>query len=426
MNLTPSTILQDSIGHVPATIPEAFHVGHDIAKGMDIKRTWLKLDPDAKQSSYAPGEKIIIELPKGQSKGRMYDMLNGALRVKIAYTNNGTTPAYTRIEKGAWNLINRMRIMVGTEQIHDCTDYNMIRTFLWETETNTDVKASKVADIQGYSSTTNRALNNKVWWIALDHPFLNRVIHTGHYKDPIRIELTFEAALKCLESDVVGSSFTYALSEVKFYVPELSGNAQYEAALAANNSYAVNCSWLKYYRAPGSIAAAETLVTDTFKQKYSSVKKIDHIFRTYSTLDNPVTNDKKTTWIVPAITTIQYKLNDHVYPTEAIISGSATEEVEFFGCVWRGEYSSKNGNTGINNPYVRTASNDTSLWYIEFPFEDHPNHGFVGGISLNDTKSNLSYNLVSAAWHSVPTSNEIFITVDTIDKISNGSVRVFE
>lgn len=258
---------------------------------------------------------------------------HGFLILTATITKTGGT--YARLSQGAHTMFYRSRLVIGAYE-EECQYLNRLQTFLWNSRVQEDVQSSIGVDLLGFGTQFQRngwGAGPKDYTIALKIGFLtnNEIIPFKKLLEGGRqqafLELTLENPLAFIETD--GTNPQLTISNLRFNYEQIcSTDGSFEAKLAqvieSGNLKLGYDVWTVYQNA---------LLNNTndiqIQWTGNSLNTIANQIVDSSTQNNPLVNDKYSTWLKTlsnGATAFQYQhqINTNWIPQEAMLcSGDA-------------------------------------------------------------------------------------------------------
>lgn len=408
-------LLDDAGVYTSAKVPEGWIWNDDVSPAMDAERILTRCTP-ATSNVANPGDLIRFEIPNTG----MADFRQALLMFYFTATQTGGT--YVRPSLGLYTVIKKIRIIVGTKEICDVNDYNLLASFIQQTFSSSDSSQTGQA-LEGVGSTTTirngysagqrfgiairlECLTKKAWPVCL-------------MKEKMYWEITLDQALNVLESDGTSNvNFQLSLIELQYdqyVVPEWYKSALMRSKLCLKYT---NCNIVKQTM---TAASADYQISE----KSACMKAIVAIMRLQSAVGAaPTVNDKFITWNFNNALTYQVRHNGHYHPPQPV--DCTTWDIQgywhylrMFG-LWDFFNASENktGNVSINS-----TTFNTTRFIMPIELESFPHSHLISGKDAVQSTENIVFTIVLSA---TPAATEVdFLCFsEYIVTIDNGILTV--
>jgi len=321
-----------------------------------------KLSP-SNGSTFAAGSTINLDLPANLSN-QYYNFNQMYLKFKINVAGGDV-----KLDRaGAVSAIKRMQISTAGAQLYDLNNYNVLATALFDTDSNSEYKASSgnlmmgtLGDqLQGVelidASVTTFTVPLMLNPMSMTTP--HRMI-PAFSLSPIQFKITLESShgIGACSADAVAVSYTDV--ELVSLMCELSPGAQSKIDQITQGQYNILAN--SYINSQGNIAAAVTQVTVNLGVSVSSLERIIVVHRPDDTVSarSAFNLGNRTT---SGINEFQFLINSENYPSRPIICSDTPESYAEMLIASHSLTDFKAGNC-LNNGLAayNTAANSTSL-----------------------------------------------------------------
>ena len=300
-----------------------------VYKAPKVIRDYKIWRPENQQGYSTKGDNLIRwKIPSDE----ILDLKRSSLMMKVILEKTGGS--YIRLAQGC-PIIDRVRIVIGNAEM-DTQFYNRSMNYQWNTSISADIQASIGQDKMGYGTQTDRNAegadpNGTTYTIIMKSGILNNDILPmkilnqmgGKVKNAF-IEMTLAQPRQCLESD--GDNLQITVNQLEWDYYKLSGS-QWEADLASKISsgrFTFGYRDWTVFQNPVQSSSNDLMIP----WRGSSLNAIHTILVSGADLNNPLVNDRYTTWlkrltavgVVPTcdVTQYTYNFNNNWDPQEAI------------------------------------------------------------------------------------------------------------
>lgn len=317
------------LGSMPTSYPETL-VMPAPTKVPQIIRQEKRLQAQETNYRYTGNNIVTFNFPNAKP----IDFRDGFLFFDVVLT--GTPPAppavpYIRIADGAWNIINRFRMIFGSLE-DEIQYYNRLYSFLWTSSVDAEVKDTIGLDLLGVQSEATRNAwganpAGTSYVLPICHGFFRRgivpmnALSTGTNGQLLRVELTIENPNVCLESNY--SNLDIQIINLRWHYTECSSAdgsfEQQMCDMVRSGGYKIGFETWSVFQNPVLSSSPDIII----QWKGSALNYIVSLLQDNTVLNNPQINGKFYTWLkaLPGgsqITSYQHCLNEVWQPVEPV------------------------------------------------------------------------------------------------------------
>jgi hypothetical protein len=267
-----------------------------VYKAPKVERDYKIWRPENQQGYTTKGDNMIrFKIPD-----EILDLKRSTLMMRVTLEKTGGT--YVRLAQGC-PIIDRVRIVIGGTEM-DSQFYNRSMNYQWNTSVDSDIQATIGQDKMGYGTQTDRNAqgadpNGTIYSIIMKSGILNNDIlpmkilnQLGGKPKNAFIEMTLAQPRQCLESD--GDNLQITVSQLEWDYWQLSGEA-WEADLRKKiSSGSFKFGYRDWTVFQNSVQSAANDLQIPWRG--SSLNSIHTILVAGADLNNPLKNDRYTTW----------------------------------------------------------------------------------------------------------------------------------
>lgn len=263
------------------------------------------------------------------------DFHEGYLMMDIKLTKTGGT--YIRLAQGAWSVINKFRMVFGSME-DEIQYYNRLYSYIWNSSVEKDVEATIGHDLMGIGTEAERNANGASvsgvsYVIPMLHGFFRsgiipmNALSTGQNGQLLRVELTLENALMCVETDGINPQIQ--ITNLRWHYTETSSpDGSFERSMfdmVRSGGYKIGFESWTVYQNPVINSAPDVII----QWKGAALNSVVSVLVDSSVSANPAISNKFTTWLKTlgggaTLLSYQHSVNEMWYPVEAIdTSGNA-------------------------------------------------------------------------------------------------------
>jgi hypothetical protein len=370
----------------------------------------------AESSTYNPRDRISIFMPP-----RMSDLRDASLQFQVAQT--GTLPT---IERGIWNIFNRIRVLIGSTPVVDINQFSIlsnIRSLEWPDNYETQFGALA----EGYANSPAPSAGYK-YGLRLGAlvPFLHQVLPLQKLNEQMIIELYLDDPARCM--DVAAADGNYSVSNVEYHYSILTMSAAWDALWSSTLAAApMTKSFVNYsHYSENSLLLNATSSSISLPFRYQSLLGLMKVARNSGTVANQATLDKLRTFNSNGVTQSYYSIDGVRAPLDA------KQGVSDFAIDWL-DFINKKPHTNIRGLRAFFAANDTlpvswvtAQYVAQHPKEQGENIVPQGvNTSRGGTSIVLEEQYAAGGVGANQETNHWAVHLDVLRINQNGTVQVF-
>ena len=408
--------LPDNYFAMPHVTPEQFKYPVP-RRGEDVTRIWKLLQSDS-PSGYSSSTSRIARftLPNNGC----YDFRRGflLLDVTIRVSNPGT---YQRLCQGAWNIFERVRWLNGTQVVEEFDDYNRILSMNWITNQYPTVVDQLGNDLLGWGTQLSRNAKGLVttrYAIPIALGFANSGVLPLHCMQNQYVEFYLANGCEVVETDGTGT-IDVAISGMEWHCEYLVGGT-----LAKDLESLV----LQGQRTDGGFI----IQFDSWRKEESTQLSISNDIKISTRCDifkaivgymfngdqktNPLFNDKFYTWPKNAAATYQFKINNTLYPEQAVDCYDEALRAYFMYLNWTGAW--KLDSFADDAPNISLQDFNDGSFLIVGDFVSNPQTTLLNNVSTSNMNPDVILKLQLQTPPPTGTKFASLINFSTIVKIN--------
>lgn len=381
-------------------------------------------------SSANPKETLYIRLPR-LNENTFYVPNSIYLSVDVSISGNSKNSVVNNLGR---NLISKLVIKWGTENILQVDNYNLYATFkdLWLTE-----KVRKNCIFQGIQSKNLRALRSGVteanvtgetanertlkvvygekYKIPLDFELLST--HSPFYKYPIQEDVIIEITLAPKEDIIFTTTIAnmnYELKNICLEYDTVTNETLARQLLnILNMGLSVHYDWIDHFKTI-NVTAAQTLINENINFPRRSIKGILLLFITDFT-DGTRDSEKFENPNISKVKITIEGITNKIFPTSMRLLDQWEEIKKHFIC----EEVKQTQNSFMNIEKYYGDDNHYGFWLDLRTTEDNNLHG--SGKALRNTKDGIQLEITKDGAKG-PYKMHIFIVCDAQVNIANSQL----
>lgn len=299
-------------------IPRALDYFSEVEKLAGIqKRIESYIYPETGNNSYGPTNNII----RFRFNAGMLDLRDSFWEFTGTCAATGGT--YCRFSQGMSCVINRLRVLVGSNCMIDISNANVLyQLFLLGQDPG--FLNSTAAVLMGYTSQTvrntdatnaNRNYNINLGYIC---ELLNIVWPSDFISDQICVEIYLEQANRCIETD--GTNPTYVINTNQYHYGAFECTEEYLSLVRDKiNSGGIMIPYKSYENYVGNVTAGATNIQVVVPFKRQCLLGITYCARDNTVVSNPAISDKFQTFLnYTSFSSSRLKINDSYWPNDRV------------------------------------------------------------------------------------------------------------
>ena len=299
-------------------IPKALDYFSEVEKLAGVqKRIESYIYPETGNNAYGPTNNII----RFRFNAGMLDLRDSFW--EFTATTSATGGTYCRFSQGMSCIINRLRILVGSNCMIDTSNANVLyQLFLLGQDPG--YLSTTAAVLMGYTNAATRnadATNpNRYYNINLGYicELLNIVWPADFISDQVCVEIYLEQASRCIETD--GTNPTYVVNTNQYHYGVFECTEEYLALVRdkiANGGIMI--PYKAYDNFVGNITASATNIQTVLPYKRQCLLGVTYCARNNTNVSNPAINDRFQTFLNYSVfSSSRLKINDTYWPNDKV------------------------------------------------------------------------------------------------------------
>lgn len=296
------------------SVPKKLNVD---ARNVAMKMDRVQVSVQGDKSTYTPGQRCYIDLPSSPS-----DLKGSFLSFNADITTPGAASTYDRFTFPIGSVIERLRVLVGSEPIEVIDNYQLLHGAMSNLYSGDLITGQALAalNMEGSFVPATRATQSivdKTYTIKLFADSLRQFWALDKLNQQFRIELTFAQPAACLESD--GTAPSYTVSNVLYSYDQVTLpkfiNDKIDAEIRAG-TYEI--LFHPFQNFTDTSLGASTRGDLSIPARYRIVSKVLSIIRENASVSD-LTVDYKTTKYdsnINNITSLALKVNNQYIPSD--------------------------------------------------------------------------------------------------------------
>ena len=370
MSTIPSDILQQNLGTISG-----------------LKRRTVRVQSDV--SNYNYGQKVIINFPS-----QLCDLRRSYLSFFAQLTLNGGT--YAGFSYPLSTLFSRLRILIGSQVVTDIDALDALMGIFKVASSNQSVLGVNLDGQITQATRRTESTTGRLYEVKFDLDFLERIVPVDRIRGGMRLELTVNQAVNCLEYDSATAP-TLTLNQVyyNFYAIEATSEInQMIDGLITSGQYVIRgWNWNAFTGQTAAIASSQLQLPFKFK----CIRGILAGYRDNADITDPTGLLRFTdNWQEDGIQSINLKIGTEVFPVEGynmqFTQGYLLPMRDFASFMnrWFNSHYRQIETYGSASPAVRFATAfDTRM--------DSTSEAWGNGINTADGNTNQIVNVVFSA-----------------------------
>lgn len=313
---------------VPQVIPEQFKYPIP-RRGEDITRTWKMLQPENDLYSTNSNKICRFTMPNDG----IYDFRRSYFLTSVTlYPTVGFNGTYFRLPQGAFSIFERVRWLNGTQCVEEFDTYNRIMAFIWLVEQNPVVVDQIGYRLLGFGTQADRnalAFTNvpaaytpvtTVYAIPIALGFANCGILPMNAMNTQYVELYLGVPTEIVESDSTGGQINISIINTQWYVEKLEGGGLMDDITSEVRSPDLSAGFMVQFDSwrKEEASAYNDMNEVKVTTRAEFFKGILAFFLDGSTRNNMAVNDRFYTWPKTNTNWYQFKINNTLYPEQAV------------------------------------------------------------------------------------------------------------
>jgi hypothetical protein len=301
-------------------IPKSLNFFDDIEKLAGVsERQESYLYPETGNNAYGPQQSII----RFRFNAGMLDLRDSQWEFTATCSSTGGT--YCRFSNGIFTIVNRVRLLIGSQPVIDTIYFNQIFQ-LWLLSMDPNFITTTASILWGVGSQATRnsdATNpNRFYNLNLSYvcELLGVVWPADFISDQISLEIYLEDPNRCIETD--GTSPTYVVNTNQYHYGVFKCTQDYlELVNKKIASGGIMIPYKAYDNYVSSISSGISNIQNVIPFKRQCLLGITYCMRNALTVASPATNDKFLTFVnYPVYNSSRLKINDTYYPNDRVLN----------------------------------------------------------------------------------------------------------
>jgi hypothetical protein len=336
-------------------------------------------------------------------------------------TTSVTGGTYRRFRNLINTIFRQVRILVGTQEILNFMDYNLIVNTIFTASVSEEAYVNIDKEMMGVGSTAERnalATATTTYCMPMFISLLQeKMFPLFALKETLVVEFTLEQPSVCMETD--GSAPSYALSNISWMIDQFQPNDTYRNLMKANRLI-INFT--------GCTVVRDTLDTNQLSTditlKYTCIKHISLFFRNSADVADPAVNDVFTTWNYQAGASWYVRHKGHYHPPQRVNpTGNKEAYFHFLRAVnsWNGF---NGGGLNISNYLITFAQFISDKFLLDTNFETFMHAHLLDGKNTSDSSEAITWIMTLTGAPSESQEADYLIWSDQFLVIQNGAATL--
>lgn len=341
--------------------------------------------------------------------------------LQFGATCSATASTYCRFSRGIGTILNRVRVLFGSYLVTDVLNYNLIYTNKLLSQDPT-LLTSNMAFFIGWENAVTRDTNatnvNKKYMLDLGFiaDILSKNIPLNNISENLIIELYFEQANRCLETD--GTAPQYTLTNLEYHYMACTMSQEYKNILKSKiDSTGVQIVYKTYDNFQLTLNTGQTTLYGNIPVRKQLCQDFISMSRNVVDVTTASSNDKFEQYqLYTLYNSMRLKINNTYYPSDRVLN-TVDQLNEALNVYSKSLYTP-----------VEFSNNWSKYFTCAYNFDQDPKNdddadkNIMMGLNLADASSSFIYELVLNTGPVSQQQIDVFIGVFNILSISSNKI----